>query len=561
LLQNVVFVSECKYRQIFCTKFNLSFFHPKKDQCTLCNQYYGAIGNSNDVLKVQWTGHKERERQSMEAKKSDKEKPTTDTSFRAITFDLQAVLNLPHAGDAQIYYKRKLSVYNFTIYESSSKSGYCFVWDETEGHHGANEISSCLLNYLNGLPDEVKHVASFSDTCGGQNRNKFVAAAMMYAVQSTANKLEIVDLKYMERGHSYLECDSMHATIEHEKKHATLFTTKDWELLISLARKKPKPYEVIPMQHTDFSDVKLLASKLISNSSVNRNGEKVKWLNIKWMKFTRARPFVIQYKYSVSEEEPFCDIDTLGFNDISMLNPLGSISQIIPLSDSRPECFGAEFEAGNTASISTRYQQKRNSKIRQRTPPNMATITLSALYKDRIAITDAKKKDLMSLLKDSVIPADFRSFYESLPTSSSVRDSLPDRDVLDPDSESEYDDEFEQVNTKTKGKNNRHNNVDTVAASSCISRVKRRKGQVNQMSDAHSDVGSVAASSCISRVKRRKGQVNQMNDAHSNVGSVAASSCFSRVKRRKREVIRMNDAHCNVGSVAAASCISQVKKG
>lgn len=68
------------------------------------------------------------------------------------------------------------------------------------------------------MPETVTHVASFSDTCGGQNRNKFVATAMLFAV-NTKEHLQTVDLKFMESGHSYLEADSMHATIERARAH------------------------------------------------------------------------------------------------------------------------------------------------------------------------------------------------------------------------------------------------------------------------------------------------------------------------------------------------------
>ena len=79
------------------------------------------------------------------AKGINKKNSKSDSSFHAVTFDLQAVLYTPHAGQNQIYDKRQLAVYNFTIYDGSSKDGHCFVWDETEGKTGTSEISSALL--------------------------------------------------------------------------------------------------------------------------------------------------------------------------------------------------------------------------------------------------------------------------------------------------------------------------------------------------------------------------------------------------------------------------------
>ena len=156
----------------------------------------------------------------------DKDRAKADDSYHSVTFDLLAVLTTPSAGDAQIYYKRKLSVYNFTIYDNSSTNGHCYLWDETERGRGANEIASILLSYLHNLPRSVRHFTSFSDTCAGQNRNQFMAAAMLHAVQQI-DHIETIDLKYMESGHSYIEVDSMHATIENARKHQRIYTPRN----------------------------------------------------------------------------------------------------------------------------------------------------------------------------------------------------------------------------------------------------------------------------------------------------------------------------------------------
>jgi len=205
------------YRRIFVTDFNLRFFVPKKDQCSTCNAYYDATGDEKTALKSQWEEHKRREKESMEMKEADKSTAKADKSVAAITFDLQAVLPIPFAGDAQIYYMRKLAAYNFTIYETGTQKGFCYIWDETEGHRGANEIATCLLHYIRLLPSCVKQVCTFSDTCAGQNRNQHLCAAMLYAISSTS--VSLIDVKYMESGHSYLEADSMHSTIERARRH------------------------------------------------------------------------------------------------------------------------------------------------------------------------------------------------------------------------------------------------------------------------------------------------------------------------------------------------------
>ena len=68
-----------------------------------------------------------------------------------VTVDLQAVLQAPCGLVSQLYYKRKLSVYNFTVYSLGDGKGTCFIWDETEGGGGDPQkslpASSCILDH------------------------------------------------------------------------------------------------------------------------------------------------------------------------------------------------------------------------------------------------------------------------------------------------------------------------------------------------------------------------------------------------------------------------------
>ena len=259
------------------------------------------MGDEKEMLRESWEEHKAREKEGIVEKAVDKDRAKADDSYHSVTFDMQAVLTTPIAGDAHIYCKRKLSVYNFTIYDNSSANGHCYLWDETEGGRGANEIASILLSYFHNLPRSVRHFTSFSDTCAGQNRNQFVAAAMLHAVQQI-DHLETIDLKYMESGHSYMEVDSMHATIENARTHQRIYTPREWQVVIRGARKRPHPYDVKVLKHTDFVDIKELAAKKINNRTRNTDGGIVNWLNIKWLRFEKSAPHTMQYKHRIQSE-------------------------------------------------------------------------------------------------------------------------------------------------------------------------------------------------------------------------------------------------------------------
>ena len=354
---------------------------PKKDQCTVCNVYNDAKGDDKENLRENYDQHKQREKESLDMKEADKIAARSDESVKSITFDLQAVLPLPHAGDAQIFYLRKLAVYNFTIYETDSKNGLCYLWDESEGKRSANEIGSIMLHYIKSLPDHITKITSFSDTCAGQNRNQYISAAMLAAVQ--ASHVTCIDLKYMESGHSYLEADSMHSTIESAKRYQKIYTTREWEILIAGARKNPKPYTVQRLMHDDFFDLKKMSGHVIRNRTKNSDGEQVNWLKVKWMRFEKSRPFVIQYKYDLSSDT---------FKELHVQNKRGR-------------------------------------------RPSMDSLIMEMAYTDRMPIAVAKKEDLMKLVKTRVIPPDYEEWYSDLPSSARTRDNLsePSADEIDDD--------------------------------------------------------------------------------------------------------------------------------
>lgn len=209
---NEKYVSEITYRRIFGTNYNLSFFKPKKDQCAFCEKFKNKF-----VSEIDYHEHLRRRDEANAAKNSDKIRATNDKTFLSATFDLQSVLRIPSSEISQMYYTMKLCAYNLTIYEAASpNAAYCYAWTEPNGQRGSCEIGTALLNWINQIPQNVKEISLFSDTCGGQNRNQFIAALFLYVVQTT--HLQVVQHNFMEKGHSYMEVDAMHSAIERAKK-------------------------------------------------------------------------------------------------------------------------------------------------------------------------------------------------------------------------------------------------------------------------------------------------------------------------------------------------------
>ena len=87
-----------------------------------------------------------------------------------------------------------------------------------------------------------------------QNRNKFVSSALLCAVTGS-NYLKIIVQKFLESGHTQMECDSMHSAIEFAKRKTNVYIPSQWDTVIHVARRH-SPYVVVPIRQWDFIDFK-----------------------------------------------------------------------------------------------------------------------------------------------------------------------------------------------------------------------------------------------------------------------------------------------------------------
>lgn len=159
-----------------------------------------------------------------------------------IIFDLQAVLQTSAGDIAAFYYKSKLSVFNFTVYDVASKEAHCFVWSELDGNRGVNEIGSCILKYIVNKYDSENHklpLIMFSDNCAGQQKNQFIAALLIFLTQRL--KIPTISLNFLVVGHTQNENDHVHSLIEKQKKLALrsgpVYVPAQWVGIIKSSKK------------------------------------------------------------------------------------------------------------------------------------------------------------------------------------------------------------------------------------------------------------------------------------------------------------------------------------
>lgn len=234
-----------------------------------------------------------------------------------------------------MFYKRRLSKFNFTVYDVVTKECHCFTWNETISKRGACEIASCLYKVIILYNQQgFETLNFFSDGCAGQNKNSMVAAMFMFALQNCTN-ISKITLKFFEPNHGQNEGDSVHSAIGQAITQAgDLFVPSQLTPIISLARRR-QPYHVHPMETQDFLDFKDVAKelKLLGVREDNENIS-VSWPNMVQWQFNKDDPNTMYFKRS--HLEPDYSSLSIGANGRRKLNTVDCLKKTLKVLSQEP---------------------------------------------------------------------------------------------------------------------------------------------------------------------------------------------------------------------------------
>lgn len=297
------------FKEVF-NKTGYKFKKPKLDTCKTCDTFVLQIKQCKDIqqkilLQQQHETHKKLADLGCMQKKEDKINALASNNIRVLVFDLEQVLDTPALSTNVSFYKRLLSTFNLTIRDCSENEGTeCYMWHEAIGGRGSNEIASCLYQKILNLLNNVTHIITYSDTCGGQNRN-INMAALLSLVTANSSTLHIIDQKFLLPGHTHLECDVDHTKIERAKKFSDIpiMIPRDWYQFVRTVKGK-KPFKVIEMKQEQFFSFSNLVSTSLTKKTVDTDGNKVNWFHIRWIRYEKVYG-KLQFKYSLNLEEPF----------------------------------------------------------------------------------------------------------------------------------------------------------------------------------------------------------------------------------------------------------------
>lgn len=377
-----------QYTDIFNSKFNISFFKPKKDRCNICETWKNAQDLDDKKSELYLKLEKNNKEHKSNAKLARKIKEDAIKNFHdnkenskdlcVGCIDYKKSLPIPRSETNAFYYKRKIGVSNFTIYDIGRHLADCYCYDETVGKKGSNEVGSFLYDYFKkNIAKGIHKFELFADNCSGQNRNRFVCGLLVFAGM-TFEKFQII-LNFLQCGHTQMEGDSVHALIERRSTGKDIYTPDMWYDIIRNAKRDKKPYRVIEVKKNMIFNLK----KLILNQkcTFNTEGKKIAWSKLKAVRCDSDHPGKLFYKTDYKPDTEWSELDIL--------------------SDPQIRCI-KKFHLDNA-------------------------------YLQDLKISSVKYKDLKSLCDSLAIPVQYQDYYKKLVP----ENKYTPKDVIDESDEEE----------------------------------------------------------------------------------------------------------------------------
>lgn len=288
---DVPIVSPRFYKEVFRRDFNILFRPPQTDLCNKCELLEARIkarrakGKGTQDLEDELESHKlaaKVPQDLLSEAEVDSKKAGPDSDLRTIAIDLQQTLPCPSIRTGHAYYKRKLWLYNFCIYDLNMDKANMYIWTEDTAHRGSDEIGSCIKKWLEGVLQDggtFRRLRIYADNCAGQNKNINIVLLALRMIHTRA--LDRIEIVFMVPGHSYLPCDRAFGHIEKKiRRQQNIYSPEKYVNIIENAVGKKN--NVVVMKTEDFFNIRCLKDAVSIRPSTG---------------FSKARQLVVDATY------------------------------------------------------------------------------------------------------------------------------------------------------------------------------------------------------------------------------------------------------------------------
>ena len=147
------------------------------------------------------------------------------------------------------FFTSRLVCFNETFASMANCMDTCVLWHEAISGRSANDVASSFFKIIKRNSPPLNHYIFWADNCGPQNKNWILYSALLQLVNSVSGPQSIT-LRYLEKGHTFMRCDSIHGLIGKRLKHTS--EVLDYEDLLRLISSSKQDIAVAPLSAIDF---------------------------------------------------------------------------------------------------------------------------------------------------------------------------------------------------------------------------------------------------------------------------------------------------------------------
>ena len=248
-------------------------------------------------IKEFQTFHLSNANMALQSRLHDETITKTLPSLIVSSFGFKQSLPTPYLYNSEAFYKKSLWTYNFTIEQITGqnkvmKNPKFFMWYETQGKKTANEMASCLYQYLQNLPKEVKYVIFYSASSCRESRSKAIANMFSHCL-TNHQTLESIEHKFLVNGHSEVgkNLGNIWMRTVTKKNQGKIRTPQDWYNAFNKPIERNTCPEVIVMTPKMFYDFESLW-----------RGEFFFDEDVKWLRYTKEGLVKIKKTWPYDDE-------------------------------------------------------------------------------------------------------------------------------------------------------------------------------------------------------------------------------------------------------------------
>jgi hypothetical protein len=144
-----------------------------------------------------------------------------ESNLIVVTLDAQKTISMPVLPlGTESYFSAKISAYDQTFCEiGENGKAFCFLLNDTQTDKKSREYTNIVLKFLKtDFCKTAQFVIFWSDNCYKENKNWLLFSNLIKIVNDSTVNQQKITFKYLESGHTYMSCDSLHAKISEKFK-------------------------------------------------------------------------------------------------------------------------------------------------------------------------------------------------------------------------------------------------------------------------------------------------------------------------------------------------------